>query len=175
MTSILAMPRLPTPIATRAPGSSRAARPHSSRPARAAARTSASPRFGKSCRTASNRDGSIEVNDRIYYHWPAGPNRWKMCSGRLTTTGSMRVTNKTASRWIGLAASLTLLALMMTPQVAVGQAATQAPATPAGGPPQGPGRGGRGGGVAFGPPTTQTRYDDYTGFTKIFDGQTFTN
>ena len=98
-----------------------------------------------------------------------------MCSGRLTTTGSLRVTNKTASRWIGLAASLTLLALMMTPQVAVGQGATQAPATPAGGPPQGPGRGGRGGGVAFGPPTTQTRYDDYTGFTKIFDGQTFTN
>ena len=27
----------------------------------------------------------------------------------------------------------------------------------------------------FGPPTTQTPYDDYTGFTKIFDGQTFTN
>jgi hypothetical protein len=29
--------------------------------------------------------------------------------------------------------------------------------------------------VAFGPPTTQTRYDDYTGFTKIFDEKTFTN
>jgi 3-keto-disaccharide hydrolase len=37
-----------------------------------------------------------------------------------------------------------------------------------------PAQGGRGGGVSFGPPTTQTRYDDYTGFTKIFDG-TFTN
>lgn len=38
----------------------------------------------------------------------------------------------------------------------------------------GGGRGG-GGGVAFGPPATKTPYDDYTGFTKIFDGQTFTN
>jgi hypothetical protein len=28
--------------------------------------------------------------------------------------------------------------------------------------------------VAFGPPTTQTRYDDCNGFTKIFDSQTFT-
>ena len=25
-------------------------------------------------------------------------------------------------------------------------------------------------GVAFGPPTAKTPYDDYTGFTKIFDG-----
>lgn len=32
--------------------------------------------------------------------------------------------------------------------------------------------GGRGG---FAAPTTQTRYDDYTGFTKIWDGATFTN
>src|SRR4029453_4246709 len=47
-------------------------------------------------------------------------------------------------------------------------------ATPAGR--QGPGGGGGGrGGVSFGPPTTQTRYDDYTGFTKIFDEKTFTN
>jgi hypothetical protein len=38
----------------------------------------------------------------------------------------------------------------------------------------GPGRS-RGGGVSFAPPTTKTPYDDYTGFTKIFDGQTFTN
>lgn len=36
-------------------------------------------------------------------------------------------------------------------------------------PPAGGGRGG------FGPPTTLTRYDDYTGFTKIWDGATFTN
>ena len=40
-------------------------------------------------------------------------------------------------------------------------------------PPAGQGRGG--GGVAFGPPTVKTPYDDYTGFTKIFDGKTFTN
>ena len=40
-------------------------------------------------------------------------------------------------------------------------------------PPAGQGRGG--GGVAFGPPTDETPYDDYTGFTKIFDGKTFTN
>ena len=40
-------------------------------------------------------------------------------------------------------------------------------------PPGGQGRGG--GGVAFGPPTVKTAYDDYTGFTKIFDGKTFTN
>jgi hypothetical protein len=79
--------------------------------------------------------------------------------------------NKTASRSVGLAA-LTLFALVATPGVVHVQGGTQAPA-PAG-TPQGPGRGGRGG-VAFGPPTTQTRYDDYTGFTKIFDGQTFTN
>jgi hypothetical protein len=34
--------------------------------------------------------------------------------------------------------------------------------------------GGQGRG-SFTAPTTQTAYDDYTGFTKIFDGQTFTN
>jgi hypothetical protein len=85
------------------------------------------------------------------------------------------VTKKTASRWGGLAASLTLVAIVAAQQVAGGQGANQAPAAPAGGaPPQG--RGGRGGGgVAFGPPTTPTRYDDYTGFTKIFDEKTFTN
>jgi hypothetical protein len=69
---------------------------------------------------------------------------------------------------------LTLLVLAITPQVVAGQGANQPPATQAGGAPA-QGRGGRGGGVAFGPPTTQTRYDDYTGFTRIFDGQTFTN
>jgi hypothetical protein len=50
---------------------------------------------------------------------------------------------------------MTLLALVATPRVVHVQ-----------------GRGGFGG---FGPPTTQTRYDDYTGFTKIFDEKTFTN
>ena len=70
-----------------------------------------------------------------------------------------------------LLAAVTLLALVATPRVAH----VQAPATPpqAGG--QGPGGGGRGGFGGFGPPTTQTRYDDYTGFTKIFDEKTFTN
>ncbi|MEP7119161.1 MAG: family 16 glycoside hydrolase, partial [Acidobacteriota bacterium] len=29
--------------------------------------------------------------------------------------------------------------------------------------------------MAFAPPTVKTPYDDYTGFTKIFDGRTFTN
>ncbi len=38
------------------------------------------------------------------------------------------------------------------------------------------GGGGRAGGFGgFAAPTTETRYDDYSGFTKIFDGQTFTN
>jgi hypothetical protein len=41
--------------------------------------------------------------------------------------------------------------------------------------PQAPPAGRGGGGVAFGPPTVKTPYDDYTGFTKIFDGKTFTN
>jgi len=66
------------------------------------------------------------------------------------------------------------------------QARDQGPATAlpdrAGAPPQADGRqggggGGRGGGAGggFGAPTAQTRYDDYTGFTKLWDGQTFTN
>jgi hypothetical protein len=68
---------------------------------------------------------------------------------------------------------LTLFAIVGSPLAVRGQGGTQAPPSPAaGGGAQG--RGGRGG-VAFGPPTAQTRYDDYTGFTKIFDGQTFTN
>ena len=66
------------------------------------------------------------------------------------------MTNKTASRSVGLVAVMMLFALVATPRVVRAQ-------------------GGRGGGGGFGPPTTQTRYDDYTGFTKIFDGQTFTN
>ena len=82
------------------------------------------------------------------------------------------MTNKAASRWLGLAA-LTFFALGASSEVVRGQGNGQAPATPGGGA-QTQGRGGRGG-VAFGPPTTPTRYDDYTGFTKIFDGRTFTN
>ena len=71
-------------------------------------------------------------------------------------------------------ASFTFFALGSTPQLVRGQGCTQGPSTPGGGP-QGQGRGGGRRGVAFGPPTTQTRYDEYTGFTKIFDGQTFTS
>jgi hypothetical protein len=40
---------------------------------------------------------------------------------------------------------------------------------------QGPGGGRGGGGAGFGAPTAPTRYDDYTGFTKIFDEKTFSN
>ena len=80
---------------------------------------------------------------------------------------------RTTSRWIGLAALLTLLAIVAASLAVHAQGGAQPPAAAAGGAPA-QGRGGRGG-VAFGPPTTQTRYDDYTGFTKIFDGQTFTN
>ena len=51
--------------------------------------------------------------------------------------------------------------------------ATGAPQTPpAGGQGRGGGGGGRGG---FAAPTSLTPYDDYAGFTKIFDGKTFTN
>jgi hypothetical protein len=65
-----------------------------------------------------------------------------------------------------------LLAVVATPRVVHLQGGPPTPA--AGG--QGPGGGGGGrGGVSFGPPTTQARYDDYTGFTKIFDEKTFTN
>jgi 3-keto-disaccharide hydrolase len=84
------------------------------------------------------------------------------------------VANKTPSRSVGLVALMTLVALVGTLRVTHAQGGTPAPPAPAGGG-QAPGGGGRGGGVAFGPPTTLTRYDDYTGFTKIFDGQSFTN
>jgi hypothetical protein len=84
--------------------------------------------------------------------------------------------NKTASRSVGLVALMTLLALVTTPRVVHVQGTPTAPPPAGGGQAPGGGGGGRGGsGVAFGAPTTQTRYDDYTGFTKIFDGQTFTN
>jgi 3-keto-disaccharide hydrolase len=71
--------------------------------------------------------------------------------------------NRTVSGSVGLGALMALLLLAATPRVVHVQA-------PGGG---GGGRGG--GGAAFGAPTTQTRYDDYTGFTKIFDEKTFTN
>src|SRR3954454_2556381 len=67
-------------------------------------------------------------------------------------------------------ASATVLATAMLawPTATFAQGAPPAP-------PAGQGRGGGGGGgVAFGPPTVKTPYDDYTGFTKIFDG-TFKN
>ena len=64
-----------------------------------------------------------------------------------------------------------LLAVVAAPRVVHVQGGPPTP--PAEG--QGPRGGGGRGGVSFGPPTTQTRYDDYTGFTKIFDEKTFTN
>ena len=73
-----------------------------------------------------------------------------------------------------MAASMTFVAVGAASHAVYGQGGAQPPA-PGGGAAQGQGRGGGRGGVAFGPPTTQTRYDDYTGFTKIFDGQSFTN
>src|SRR5204863_4749225 len=63
---------------------------------------------------------------------------------------------KTVSRSGGLAVVTAVLAFAAMPRVVFAQ-------------------GGRGGGGGFAPPTTQTRYDDYTGFTKIFDEKTFTN
>ena len=77
----------------------------------------------------------------------------------------------TGFRSVGLVAAATLLALAVAPRAGSAQGAPP----PAGGG-QGQGRGGRGGGGGgFTAPTTQTRYDDYTGFTKIFDEKTFTN
>ncbi len=75
------------------------------------------------------------------------------------------------SRSVALAAGTMLLALAATPRVVHVQVGA-----PAGGgqAPSGRGRG-RGGGGGFAAPTAQTRYDDYTGFTKIFDEKTFTN
>jgi hypothetical protein len=66
----------------------------------------------------------------------------------------------------------TLLAVVATPRVVHVQGAPPGQEPPSGGQAPGGGGGGRGG---FGAPTTQTRYDDYTGFTKIFDEKTFTN
>src|SRR5204862_4517665 len=75
--------------------------------------------------------------------------------GLTVSKGVCGMTSMTVSRSLGLIAGITLLALAPTPRV------VHAP--------------GRGGGGGFAPPTTQTRYDDYTGFTKIFDEKTFTN
>ena len=75
------------------------------------------------------------------------------------------MTRGTVSRSARLVALTALLMLVATSPVVHVQGGGQA----AGG-------GGRGGGgVAFGAPTATTRYDDYTGFTKIFDERTFTN
>jgi hypothetical protein len=84
----------------------------------------------------------------------------------------------TTSRSLGLVAGIALIALAATPRVVHVQGGPPAPAATAGGGQAGAGQGGGGrgrGGVPFGPPTTATRYDDYTGFTKIFDEKTFTN
>jgi hypothetical protein len=72
---------------------------------------------------------------------------------------------RTGSRSIRFFAATMLLAVVATPQIVRVQGGGQAPG----------GRGGRGGFGGFTAPTTLTRYDDYTGFTKIFDGKTFTN
>ena len=68
------------------------------------------------------------------------------------------------------AAVVTTVLSCSTPAFTQGAAPQAPPAGPAA--PAGQGRGG--GGVAFGPPTAKTPYDDYTGFTRIFDGKTFT-
>ena len=71
----------------------------------------------------------------------------------------------------GAVGSATVIAAAMLAWAAAPFAQGAAPQAP----PAGQGRGGGGGGgVAFGPPTVKTPYDDYTGFTKIFDG-TFKN
>ena len=80
---------------------------------------------------------------------------------------------RTVVRSAALVAAVTVLALAATPRVVHVQGAATPP--PGGGQGPGGGGGGRGGFGGFGPPTTQTRYDDYTGFTKIFDEKTFTN
>jgi hypothetical protein len=56
-------------------------------------------------------------------------------------------------------------------------AAQQAPpaGAPAGAPGQPGAAGGRGGGGGFGRGATPVAYDDYTGYTKLWDGQTFKN
>ena len=84
---------------------------------------------------------------------------------------------QTHTRSIGAIVALAATIVVALPRAASQQAGAQTPpavgaqqAPPAGG--QGRGGGGRGG---FAPPTTLTPYDDYTGFTKIFDEKTFTN
>jgi hypothetical protein len=84
--------------------------------------------------------------------------------------------NRAASQSIRLVSLLALLVFVAAPQVVyVQDGAPAAPATGGGGQARGGGGGRGGGGAGFGAPTSQTRYDDYTGFTKIFDGQTFAN
>ena len=80
--------------------------------------------------------------------------------------------NKRIGVRAGAVVAAMLLTIVATSRVVHAQGGPPAP--PAGGQGPGGGSGGRGG-VSFGPPATQTRYDDYTGFTKIFDEKTFTN
>jgi len=82
------------------------------------------------------------------------------------------MTQRMAGRSIAFV-TVTMAVFLTLPRVAQTQGNPPgAPAPGAGQQPGGRGGGGRGG---FGPPTVQTRYDDYTGFTRIFDGKTFTN
>ena len=81
--------------------------------------------------------------------------------------------NRDMSRSVALIAVMALLTLVGTRVVHVQGGVPPAPAAGAG--QAQPGGGGRGGGGGFGAPTSQTRYDDYTGFTKIWDAATFTN
>jgi len=65
-----------------------------------------------------------------------------------------------------------MLALTMITMLLNGTLVLVQSGTPQGAPPQGsPGGAGRGGGLGNG--ATPVAYDDYTGFTKLFDGQTF--
>src|SRR5436190_20836200 len=84
------------------------------------------------------------------------------------TNRSCEGTNMTPSRSLGLVAGITLLALAATPRVVHVQGGPPAAPATAGGGQAGAGQGGGGrgrggGGVSFAPPTTLTRYDDYTG------------
>jgi hypothetical protein len=83
---------------------------------------------------------------------------------------SSSMSKRTDSRSIRFFAATMLLAVVATPHIVH----VQGGAAPGGGQAPG-GRGSRGGFGGFTAPTTLTRYDDYTGFTKIFDGKTFTN
>ena len=80
--------------------------------------------------------------------------------------------NRIAARTLALIAAMAASSFLATALEQAPGSVPQAPPAAGQAPPPGGGRGGAGG---FGPPTTLTRYDDYTGFTKIWDGATFTN